>query len=314
MGADSGAHRIRPLQVRDCTNWESLALTAVEKLKPPSNLEPMENASASAQWFAAEVDKERLGELGFRFEIGGVHLSKTMMLRELAALLASAGQGPGRDAVDLVLQQNVLGKATGSARKLALQRLNTLYGVSTGFPVGRALHALWPRDEAGRPLLALLCALAREPLLRESAALIFAAAPGARVRWPDFAAHFEALYPQRYSPKMLKSLSQNCASTWTQSGHLVGPVRKQRSRAIPSAVATAYAAMLGSMAGFGGGALLTSPWFQVLDRPQSDLLAFLHQADGAGLLRLRAGGGVVEINVRERMAEALGVPELANGR
>lgn len=288
---------------------------ATENLKHPSALGPVGTASASAQWFAAECDKERLGALGFRFEIGGVHLSKTMMLGDMVALLAAAGPGDAsrHDAADLVLQQNVLGKSTGSARKLALQRLNTLYGVTSAFPIGRALRSLWERDQEGRPLLALLCALAREPLLRDSAAVAFAAAPGARVRWPDFAAHFEALYPQRYTPKMLKSLSQNCASTWTQSGHLKGPVKKQRTRAAASARAAAFAALLGSIAGFGGATLLSSPWLQVLDRPPSDLLALLRQAEGAGLLRLRVGGGVVEISVKERMAEALGVPELANG-
>ena len=65
-----------------------------------------------------------------------------------------------------------------------------------------------------RPL-ALLCALAREPLLRDSAAVVLTAPAGSSVRWPEIAAALDREHRGRYSPKMLKSLAQNCASTWT---------------------------------------------------------------------------------------------------
>jgi hypothetical protein len=111
---------------------------------------------------------------------------------------------------------------------------------------------------------------------------------------------------------MLKSLAQNCASTWTQAGHLVGRVRKRRIPTIATPEATAYAALLGALAGFGGPALLASPWMEALDRSEPELLNLLRSAEGAGLLRLRAAGGVIEINVRRIMAENLGVLELGD--
>ncbi len=130
----------------------------------------------------------------------------------------------------------------------------------------------------------------------------------------NLAATLENRHPSRYSPKMLKSLAQNCASSWTQSGHLRGKVNKRRCLAEPSPEATAFAALLGAIAGFGGPALLRSPWMRVLDRSEPELLALLRRAESVGLARIKAGGGVVQIDVLQPMAEQLEIPELGDSR
>ncbi len=264
-------------------------------------------------WFATCEDAAHAMQLGFRSEPGGVLLSKTVMLAELTALLESVPTLERVAIEQAVVGGNALGKATGTARRLALSRLNTLYGVLTPRPIQVVLQRLWPRNKAGHPMLALLCALAREPLLRQTADSVVNAPTGTSVRWPDLTAALGAKYPSRYSAKMLKSLAQNCASSWTQSGHLRGRVNKHRSLAEPSAEATAFAALLGTIAGFGGPALLQSPWMRVLDRSEGEILALLRRAESAGLVRIRAGGGVIQIDVRRPMAEVLEVRELADG-
>jgi hypothetical protein len=266
----------------------------------------------AATWFADEADEAESKLVGFRHEPGGVHLSKTMMLDDLSTVLQASEAGNSESVARAILDNNVLAKPTGSARKLALSRLNTLFGVVNPLPVQSVMLQLWRRSTTGRPVLALLCALAREPLLRDSAAVVLASPEGAALRWPEIAAALARRHPGRYSPKMLKSLAQNCASSWTQSGHLRGRVAKRRSRAEPSAEAAAYAALLGSLAGFGGPALLASPWMRVLDRAESDLITLLRRAEAQGLLQVRAGGGVVQIEVIRPMAQMTGVNALAN--
>ncbi len=268
--------------------------------------------SRLSDWFATSGDSALAEALGFRHAAGGVHLSKTMMLTELTAVMDSCPDHDPEAMTRAVLVNNVLAKATGTARRLALSRLNTLYGILTPRPIQMAALRLWPRGVAGRPLLTLLCALAREPLLRQTAGVVLRAPPGASVRWPDLAAAIATEYPDRYSPKMMKSLAQNCVSSWTQSGHLRGKVNKRRSLTEPSAEAAAFAALLGTIAGFGGPALLHSPWMCLLDRSEADLLSLLRRAESAGLARVRAGGGVVQIDVRRPMAQALEVPALAD--
>ncbi|MGH7089280.1 MAG: hypothetical protein ACREFQ_10295 [Stellaceae bacterium] len=264
-------------------------------------------------WFSEHAAWAELKSLGFRAQPGGAHLARTMMLVELGLVL-NTNPYPGRDDVgSLVLLQNILQKRTGSGRRLSLRHLRELYGFGeTPPPILRAMMALWVRAGEGQPVLAILAALAREVLLRDSAEIILAVSLGAPVRTPELAALFECRYPGRYTPKMVRSLSQNCASSWTQSGHLRGKVRKERSRPSVSPETAAYAALLGSLAGFGGPALLGCPWVAVLDRSEGEVLALLRKAEAEGLLRLRAGGDVIEIEARRHMAAALGVPELAD--
>ena len=263
-------------------------------------------------WFAPGVRPAALERLGFRYAPGGVHLSKTMMLAELRGVMDGVATPQPAEIERAVITDNILAKATGTARRLALSRLITLYGLAKAFPIQAVALRLWRRSQSGRPLLALLCALVREPLLRDTAGVVLAAPLGASVRWPDLAAAVTAHHPGRYSPKMLKSLAQNCASSWTQSGHLRGKVAKRRALVEPSPDAAAYAALLAELAGFGGPALLGSPWMAVLDRSEDDLLSLLRRAELTGLVRVRAGGGVVQISARRAMAESLEVAELAD--
>lgn len=269
--------------------------------------------STDRRWFSEQTSWVKLQSLGFRAQPGGAHLARTIMLAELGRVL-QADPHPGPDhAGSLILSQNILQKRTGSGRRLSLRHLHELYGLG-GIPppISRAMMALWVRAGDGQPMLAILAALAREVLLRDSAAIILAAPIGAAVRAPELATYFEHRYPGRYTPKMLRSLSQNCASSWTQSGHLGGKVRKERTRPEVSPATAAYAALFGSLAGFGGPALLACPWLAVLDRSEAELLTLLRGAEAHGLLRLRAGGDVIEIEVRRHMAAALGIPELAD--
>jgi hypothetical protein len=261
-------------------------------------------------WFAPTEEFGNVEALGIRLAPGGVHLTKTMMLAELTAVLNAF---PDTVAVERgVITDNLLGKPTGTARRLALSRLNTLYGVVKPLPIQMAALRLWLRNATGRPLLAFLCALAREPLLRQSAAPVFDAPLGSLIQWRDLASAILPEYPNRYSPKMMRSLAQNCASSWTQSGHLEGRVKKKRRLADPSPEAATYAALLGSIAGFGGPALLRSPWMRLLDRSEADLLSLLRRAESVGLARVRAGGGVIQIDVRGPMAQQLEIPDLAD--
>ena len=265
----------------------------------------------SPPWFAEEASVANLVRLGFRVGRGGAHQSKTLMLRELSALLAASRTAPEVDVQCLVLERNVLDKSTGSARRSALERLNGLYALSTAPPISRALSSLWATNSHGQPALALTCALARDPLLRDSASVVLRASRGSIVGSPDFARIFSEKYPHRFSEKMLNSLSRNCASTWTQTGHLSGRVGKTRQQAHATPSSAAFAALLASLAGFGGPSLLASPWLAILDRTAPQVVALLREAEGLGLTRVRSAGEVVEIVTRQPFAQQLGIPELA---
>ena len=104
---------------------------------------------------------------GFRFGERGTHTSRTMMLAEFTELLAAVpANATCEEYAEAMIEDNILGKQTTSNRRLTNQRLRELYGLSLTVPLFRVLRRLWDVDEPGRPLIALLCTVARDPLLR----------------------------------------------------------------------------------------------------------------------------------------------------
>jgi len=232
-----------------------------------------------------------------------------MMLTEFTTLMVN---GAADRPADAIVRDNLLGKPSVRAREAALYRLGQIYGLSNALPIFAVLGRLWERDPPARPMLALLCALARDPLLRIGAGAVLDASLGERVRWPQIAVAFEARSPGRFGEKMAKSLAQNAASTWMQAGFLKGAVRKERIRAKSTPAVAIYAALIASVCGFGGVRLLTCRWLDVLDHPIDDRLALLRQGEGLGLARVRRAGDVLEIDARRPLAEAFGVPALVD--
>ena len=112
---------------------------------------------------------------GFRSGDRGTHTSRTIMLDELSQLLdAVPGEARRQDYADAVTHDNCLGKRTAATRQLSLQRLTELYGLDGRLLLFRALRNLWGRHSSSRPLLALLLALVRDPLLRATAGAVIA--------------------------------------------------------------------------------------------------------------------------------------------
>ena len=116
---------------------------------------------------------------GFRSGDRGTHTSRTIMLDELTQLLdAVPGEARRQDYADAVTHDNCLGKRTAATRQLSLQRLTELYGLDGRLLLFRALRNLWVGHSSSRPLLALLLALVRDPLLRATAGAVIATPPG----------------------------------------------------------------------------------------------------------------------------------------
>ncbi len=265
----------------------------------------IQSCSVESPWFAPGADVAGVGDAGLRISGGGGHQSKTLMLHELSLLLSEAESRGLVAAIAAVSTENLFGKASGAAGGSALANLTKLYGIKAPPPITRALIRLWKVDAASRPILALLCALARDPLLRDTAEVVLRASVGAPLRWPAIAEELERRHPGRVSPAMLKSLSQNCASSWTQSGHVTGRVAKARSHAKATPETAAFAALIAQYAGFGGPALLSSPWMVVLDAPQEERLGLLRRAQGRGLVRVRHAGAVFELKTSPELVDDL---------
>jgi hypothetical protein len=246
-----------------------------------------------------------LSAAGFRFGNKGTHTSRTIMLAELTDLLAATAPGAAREDYEVaIVDENVLGKATNSTRRLTNQRLGELYGLDPRLSIFRALRRLWAMDDAGRPLLAMLCALARDPLLRATAPAVLTLPPGAELIRATFLDSLRQTVGSRLNEAVLDKVARNAASSWSQSGHLEGRVRKIRKRVTPTPGSVALALWMGMREGLAGQALLDSRWARVLDRTAPELLPLALQAKQLGLIHARAGGGVVELDASRLDATA----------
>lgn len=232
---------------------------------------------------------------------GGPSTSQTIMVSSLRRLLtelpSDASQSAYRSAV---MDENLLGKATTSGREWAFRQLRRFYVLDPRSLLFRALRDLWEHDPGCQPLLALLCALARDPVLRASATLIVGSAPGEVVTTSDFQTAIEEKFPATYNENTLRTTAQNVASSWDQAGYLHQAKRrsKVRTRVYPTSAATAYALMLGYLEGGRGQALFDTLWVRVLDQPRSHLLDLAAVASQQGMLELRQAGGIIEIRFR----------------
>ena len=260
-------------------------------------------------WWGLRAEAHKLSSFGMKLSGGGAHQSKTMMFRELEALMSS-GASTAEEFRTAAIDENAMGKATNNTRRLTFGHLASLYGLLDRPPLTIVLLKMWPGDVQGRRLRALLVALARDPLFRETAPAITSGSVGQSMRYPWLQDALLAAFPERFSEKMLRSLAQNCASSWTQCGHLKGAVKKLRQRVMPTPETVAFAALIATTSGFGGPAILTSGWMKVLDLGPEQALDALRRAEAIGLARVRSAGDVTEISVRQPMAGALRVPEL----
>lgn len=239
----------------------------------------------------------RLSKFGFRFNRGGAHLSRTMMLEDLSNLLEYIND-PNADKTDYlsaIKEDNCLGKRSGKTRELTNRHLVSLYSLDTTDILFRSLLFFWHRDPAGRPLLALLCACARDSILCATAPFILNLPEGSVVTQEVMAAHIDDMEPGRFSSATLKSTAQNVNATWTQSGHLQGRVRKIRTPAIPTPGSAAYALLLGYLTGTRGPALFKTDYARLLDCSFDRAIELAREASHRGWIVFKQVGDIIEV-------------------
>jgi hypothetical protein len=246
---------------------------------------------------ADKQNSEKLERLGFSFERGGVHTARTMMLAELRALLSFVDVADAKkaDYFEAIQTSNCLRKRSGKTRALTFRHLADLYALDPGLLVFRALRFFWQRDVEGQPILAALCAYSRDPMLRATAPFVLGFQEGASVTREAMEEFIDAQEPGRFSKATLKSTAQNLNSSWTQSGHLSGRVRKVRARAVATPGAVSLALLLGYVSGLRGQSLFKSDYTRMLDCSFERTLELAEDASRRGWISLKRVGQVIEV-------------------
>lgn len=241
--------------------------------------------------------KDKFERFGFGFGRGGAHSSRTLMLDELRALLSYVDKSNALKAeyLEAIQTANCLGKRSGKTRTLTFRHLVDLYALDPNFLMFRALRFFWQRDIDGQPLLAVLCAYSRDPIFRATAPFVLEYQEGATVARESLEEFIDNQEPGRFSKATLKSTAQNINSSWTQSGHLSGRVRKMRSRAVPTPGTVSFALLLGYVTGLRGESLFKSDYTRMLDCSFDKTIELAEDASRRGWISLKRVGQVVEV-------------------
>ena len=243
-----------------------------------------------------EAVSRSLERFGFRCQRGSTHLARTMMLAELRQLLDYVPVSAAtEDYVRAIEEDNCLGKRSGRTRMLTRRHLTELYSLNPNTAAFRVLRYFWQRDSEGRPLLAGLCACARDLLLRSSAPFVLRFGDGQAFSREALEGYLDKKNPGRFSRATLKSAAQNLASSWTQAGHLVGRVKKVRSRAMVTPASTAYALLLGFLEGARGESLFRTDYAKVLDCSFERATELAETASCKGWIVFKRVGNVIEV-------------------
>jgi len=235
--------------------------------------------------------------LGFRDGSSGPHASRTMMLDELQTVLNRLPAEAIHEAYLFALEgANITGKQTLSNRKKTTRLLVALYGLDLNVPLFRLFRWYWDVDPDGRPVLALLCAAARDPLLRLLLPYLTMVPIGQEITLEQTMEAIEEAAPGRFSYKMRRSLAQNVRSSWTQAGYLEGHVVKRRVAPVITPGTVAYALFLGYLMGIGGPMLFDTFWIRMVAQEKAVLHELTRMASARGWLTYRNAGGVIDVD------------------
>ena len=241
---------------------------------------------------------------GLRIKPTGTHLSSTLKLDELRILLGGCSRpATENDYKVAIVEQNLLGKPTASARRITFERLRELYGLDPNMLVFRALRDLWGADVYAQPMIALLCSTARDPILRAMTPFVLRLPTGTTVTPHEFAEEAENQFPGKFVASSRERLGRNVSSTWEKAGLLSGQKTKKRAKAQARPTSLAYALLLGDICGKRGQALFTTPWANMLDTPSHELRELAVVASRQGWIEYKAAGDVAEVSFRHLMRD-----------
>ncbi len=238
-------------------------------------------------------------EYGFVNEPVGAHSSRTMMLAELRLLLAACPQSASVEEYrSAIIDENVLLKKTVATRKVSFRWMRMLYALDRKILLFRALRDLWDEDTQAQPLLALLSAVARDPILQSTAEKVLSIPIGETVTPTMLAEAVNTSFPNRYNPKTLASIGRNAISSWQQAGLLSGKLHKVRVSSQCQPTSVAYALLLAYLSGARGDALFRTLWCRLLDAPIHILHEQALAASQRGWIEYRHMGEITEVGFR----------------
>lgn len=222
-----------------------------------------------------------------------IHTSRTIMSSELIEVM----DFPKED-LDYfeIMANNVFNKKTESSKKKTINYLTQLYSFRQDDKKFLCLEKYWNKiANTEKPIITLLLAVSKDYLLQESVDYIKSVKHSSKASLDGIEANIEHHHPNRFTPKTLRSVAQNIASSWKQAGYILGRVKNIRTKRLPSYFAVAFAFLMAYLDGYRGDYLFDHPSVKALDASKDEILNLIKAASDRELLSYNKAGGSIVI-------------------
>ena len=181
--------------------------------------------------------------------------------------------------------------------------MRELYSLDQSVPLFRALRKLWKLDENSQPLVVLLSAYGRDPTLRAAAPVILETPVDSEVSRTQLTRALKVFSDDTMADSTIDKVVRNAGSSFTQSGHLVGRVRKVRQLVNPTPTSITFALLLAYAAGIRGKRLLSSEFVRLIDADEDTAKVRAIEARKLGLIELRENTNTFDIGFAPLIGE-----------
>src|SRR5690606_20891452 len=103
-------------------------------------------------------------------------------------------------------------------------------------------------------------------------------------------------HPNKYSPKTLRSVAQNIASSWKQAGYIEGKVKNIRVENNPSYAIVSFALLMAYIDGARGEYMMDHACVKCLDVTNDELHQLIKDAADRDLMRYNRSGPTMVIS------------------
>lgn len=226
-----------------------------------------------------------------------IHTARTLMFEELSKVMDFSIE---KDNYQDSMSNNVFGKKSDDGIKKTTNYLTQLYSFDLNNSSFKTLKYFWQNTDANeKPILAILFALQKDYLLTESISVVAESKLLGKVDIEEIEANIEKHHPKRFTKNTLRSVAQNIASSWKQSGFITGKVKNIRTQPKISYNCVAFAFIMAYLNGLRGDFIISSKWVKALCLNENQLRELAIEASKRGLIHYQFSGNVTSITCNE---------------
>jgi len=195
------------------------------------------------------------------------------------------------------MENNVFGKKSQNGIKQTSTFLALLYSFDIKSDHFKVFKYFWSiSDENEKVLFSLVYAVRNDYLLQESIPVVSKCRIGDKVEIEQIEKNIQQYHQHRFTPKTLRSVAQNIASSWKQAGFIVGKVKNIRSQPEITYKVVAFAMLLSYLDGNRGDFIFNSECIRALCLGESHLRDLAIEASQRDFLKYQFAGNVTAIS------------------